>query len=265
MPIDYTPLVEGDALTAANINATFTALKAAVDELDQADLEEGALTDKHLPVSMSSFYFPNGMCKVDDTNSTKEEYSTGVASSSGTVWPLNLQDFSADAGALIAPFGPNTTPTNDTGWRIINPTAGDPLRVDCTNMRLRDTDTFTKLLVRGSVNYHEDPTTTTTYTPTGARGYRGAIFAIGWTDSLGNRHIIERSVRAFHPQSVHLGDTPVTALIGEDDLGGLFISNVFLAVASYQLDDDIVEATKYYPVWLNHGILTVLPLRAGAL
>ena len=99
--------------------------------------------------------------------------------------------------------------------------------------------------------------------------------AIGWEDSAGNRHIVERSVRFYSVAACRQGNASTFTFLTQDDLttlGDLHCSKIFLAIATVRPGHSPAEGTAGRGTYtatdrikIKYYNLSVTPLHAGNL
>lgn len=263
------PLQEGDALTAASIYADRMAtLVTALENIDVADLADGALTENHLQGLSFSTLFSNGYNAISPftlgsldpdygSGGTRDNYRTAFDTNSN----VDFQTFSSDTtSSRTAPYGPPAA--DDEGWAILAFNRNTSYAAEVTLSDTTDLNTSgdpNYLLCRGNVGV---------YSPGGDNGTGDVhVFcaAIGWADGSGNRFIDEKSIRFIESQ--YEGSTlpvlsvltaaKIAAVTGDNDL-----ESVFLAVCGIARGASVSAAETNL---VDFYSLTVTPILAGSM
>lgn len=298
------PVTEGDALTAASINAKAgTDLETPVNDLEEASVERYALDAQHLPDAGFASVFTSGyQAFATNTTHTSEKmvYDNGLPlTSANTAYPYTYQTFDgvvdAPGGGAIAYYGATDsapTPPNYTatpqhifeGWRIpsLNQGLTNKAEVSLAAATNFDTEGIKGVLCRGAVEpiYAGDPKSGTGTPPSFIYPSQASVaVAIGWEDSLGNRHIVERSVRFYSVNACKYGNAGTSTFLKQSDLDGRgngTCNEIFLAVACVRPGDinsaktgspyRTTSAQTYYDhLMIRYYDLSVAPIRAGTL
>ena len=267
MPINYDVLEEGDDLNAASVNGRLSTVGGAgqgVNNLSQEDVERRALRQEHLPSIITPSDFPNGLSKRAPitTLASLPYINTLNTLATGAVPVPGYQTF--DLGAPNGPYGPPAAAA--TGWRIVadlnDPAEAaeigfGPLTASTTSESIGN---YRGLLVRLSIGL--DAVHPGTSGPWGRQGV-AVVIAIGWEDHLGNRSVIERSVRWYNYGNVIKGSLDVFTFIKVEDIGNNNqISKVFGVIASASWG--IANPSYHCPI-IKYYNIDVLPIRAGGL
>lgn len=228
---------DGDAISTANIQAVGDDIRTYVNAIPAADVGPGALQPVHLPGSLDdvSTVFPSGLT-AGFTRLGTAPASAFIRYYNGFITtPYNYQLF--HTGLPTPPYGAPTAWAE--GWRIPqNPGTTERPEIVTANTRL-DTTGYTSLHLTGSVNigqFYGD-----SYGDTGAGIYSLAyqvaiIVGLGWEDGAGNRHVFEKSIRAFGQKNkiqrgtVHHRITQADLSAGDGKMTKLFLVT---AVAGY--------------------------------
>lgn len=267
-PINYNPLKEGDDLNADSLNDRFSETAGAgqgVNNLAQGDLERDALRQEHLPRIITASDFPNGLVKLAPTGTlVSNPYVNRLNDVAGVDLVVPVPDYQTfDLGAPNGPYGPPTT--EDRGWRIIadsNLTANaaeiefGPLTASTVTDSIGN---YKGILVRLGVGYDSfaqgfgAPSTE----------YSAVAVAIGWEDNLGNRNVVERSIRWFNSFSVIKGSLETFTFIKPEDIGNTNqINKVFGVIAGAHWG---VTDPGFNPPIIRYYNLDIMPIRAGEL
>jgi len=268
MPIDYDPLEEGDALNAASVNSRLTAAGGAgqgVNNLSQADLERRALRQEHLPRIITASDFPNGLVKLAPITvvNSSPYINTLNTLATGAVPVPGYQTF--DLGAPNGPYGPPAAAA--TGWRII---ADSNITANAAEITFGPLTALTAspgsignyrgILIRLGVSLMEIDHTT--HGPWGEEGI-AVVVGIGWEDQLGNRSVIERSVRWFNYHSTVKGSLDVFTFIKAEDIGNTNqINKIFGVISSASWG---ATSVNYDSPVIRYYNIDIIPIRAGSL
>lgn len=275
------PVNEGDALTAASINAKAgTDLETPVNDLEESSIERHALDAPHLPSFSMSDIFSNGYEAGDGiTAITAESYGNTLPLSVGPAYPYTYQTFDATAGSAVAIgyYGPVATSITN-GWRIPAYQNNTSVAAEVT---LASATNFTTAEIKGVIcegsiepylanDAAADGSTRATIRP----GLVCLAMAIGWEDGAGNRHVVERSVRFYSVRAVQQGNCSTATFLTPTDLadGDNTCAKIFMVVASVRpgatttnLRDYTGSATASDDLEIQHYNISVLPLKAGDL
>ena len=243
MPINYTKTQEGDVLNAASLNDRFdeiagTGPDRGVNNLAQEDLERVALRRNHLPSIIEAAGFPNGMCKVGPADSTSigpsptiDTYSSFL--NAGVIGlPVAWETTFGGLGAN-PPYGPPGAA--DVGWRI--PATGGVIanaaEIEVGIARVgTNIGNYQGILVRTSIALHGcgQPVLGGTL-PAYTENVPSVVIGIGWEDDLGNRKVLDRSVRWSQVCSRIKGSLDTFTLITAQDIPvGRTLSKVFAVI-----------------------------------
>ena len=272
MPIDYDPLQEGDKLDAASLNDRFNEVGGAgqgVNNLSQSDLERRALRQEHLPRIITSSDFPNGLVKLSPSGAAVSAgYINRLNDWTGATFTVPVPDYQTfDLSAPNGPYGPPTGvhPAN-RGWRIIadNNIAADAAEIEfgplAASTGTGTVGNYTGLLVKLSVE--SDSFITGFLVPTN-ESVPAVVVAIGWEDSLGNRNVIEKSIRWFNSYTAIKASLDTFTFIGADEIGdGNSINKVFGVIASGVWG---VNSQGYRPPTIRYYNIDMIPIRSGVL
>lgn len=279
----YVPFAEGDALTAVNINSRLTTMRTWVNALPARSVQRWGLDAQHVPPqtfgpSQTPELFPNGFIASSPALGGADPfavYDNSLEYTAG-VHPLNYQDFSA--AGVDAPYGPVAADSGG-GWRIPSQAGAASkmeLVLDTPAFRL---DTYgLALLVRAHVEVY---TAIAGYsTDDGVKQYgnmdydlsgaveemvsRCALIGIGFSDGLGNRYVIERTVRWNNIFGVARGVISTSTLLQQEDLaaGNGTIASVFGVVASNRwADPALTSPPPAFDLDLRSYNINILPIR----
>jgi hypothetical protein len=263
-----TPAVEGDPLTAANLNAKAgTELETPVNALDESSIERYALSEQHLPDMGFSSVFTSGYeagAPSDIQTDVELVYDNGLPlTTANTAFPYTYQTFDTNTDATsgaISIYGSTDTlalagyATNPKfiydGWRIpaSHQSTTDPAEVALASATNFDTANISGVICRGGVEPLYSADATNGAASAASNLYIGATsvaLAIGWTDSTANSttgagyHIVERSVRFYSVAACKRGNAGTFTYLTQDDLdvGDGTCASVFLAVACVRPGD----------------------------
>ena len=270
MPINFTPFVEGDAISHTSMNTTFSTLETGVNDLDGSDVERHGLTHDHLP-DMShgeaSGMFANGYSATSSSpnalSGVSETYTNSPPYTAGA-FPYDYQTFSGELPN--PPYGPPNPPGADnaeTGWRILataNVAAdaaliqfGNPAQAySLTDERLRG------ILVRGSVEFTGGLGTNINYC---------ALIAIAFQTEDGGRHVLERTIRFNATVACRAGDMVTSTVITQADLDNVVgtpkISQVMIVIARGRRNTVVPNADV--GIQVRSYNITAIPLMAAEL
>lgn len=270
MPINYDPLQEGDKLDAASLNDRFAETGGAgqgVNNLSQSDLERKALRQEHLPRIVTASDFPNGLTKLSPSGAAVSAgYINRLNDWTGATFTVPVPDYQTfDLSAPNGPYGPPTGvhPAN-RGWRIIADTnvaadaaeiAFGPLTASTASNLIGN---YTGLLVKLGVE--ADSFISGFLSPTYA-ATPAVVIAIGWEDNLGNRNVVEKSIRWFNSFTAVKASLDTFTFIEAEDIGnGNQISKVFGVIASGIWGDN---SNGYRPHTIRYYNIHVTPIRSG--
>lgn len=270
MPIDYEPFVEGDAINHATMNTVFTDLAAGVNALEGEDVQRNGLNHEHLPSlaeNGATEIFRNGYSAEAPSvgaAAAGDTYSNSLPYTGGPTLPYTYQTFSV--AAPNAPHGPTAANDPEGGWRIVaeaNVVAdaasidlGAPTAYDLDDENLRG------ILVRGGIEMINGEAA-------GIIGLyitKSAVVAIGFTDGLNARHVIERSVRFNNTVGSWKGDLVTSTVIRQADLDALGdgqIQEVFMVVARASRSNVLTGQTT--DIVIRNYNITAIPLHAAEL
>jgi hypothetical protein len=271
MPINFTPFVEGDAISHTSMNTTFSTLETGVNDLDGSDVERHGLTHDHLP-DMShgeaSGMFANGYSATSSSANAlvgiSEKYRNSLPYVDTVDFPYDYQAF--NGLAPNPPYGPPGIfiENPESGWRILataNVAAdaaliqfGNPAQAySLTDERLRG------ILVRGSVEFTNGDVTTFD---------RCGLIAIAFQTEDGGRHVLERTVRFNATTACRAGDMVTSTVITQADLDNVVgtpkISEVMIVIARGRRNTNAIGAVDA-GIWVRSYNITALPLMAAEL
>lgn len=281
--------VEGEAINASALNTKAgSLLETPVNDLDESSIERHALSTQHLPTLSMSDLFSSGYEVVSPAAAgvpgNAEEYSNSLPmSAANTAYPYTYQTFdnTAPGGSTVAYYGETSTSGAThkfQGWRIpaYGNLSANAAELPLVSARNFNTERIKGVICRGSVEvYYGNLVGGTGAPPVPAFiGLNSLAIAIGWEDGLGNRHIVERSVRFYSVEACLEGNASAFCFLTQSDLldGDLTCAKIFMAIATCrpsQLtaegaargvsygEDDLIEI-KFYN-------LSVTPLQAGDL
>lgn len=268
MPINYDPLQEGDKLDAASLNDRFSEAGGAgqgVNNLSQSDLDRRAFRQEHLPDIITSSNFPNGLVKYYAPSAVSAPYTNRLNTYVFPNYLVPIPDYQTfDLSAPNGPYGPpSATSPGNRGWRIIadsNLTARaaeiefGPLSATASNI-----GNYKGMLVKLGVEY-SDFGTVMSNTP--LEQLPAVAIAIGWEDNLGNRNIVERSIRLYNTFGEVKGSLNTFTFIKPDDIGdGNQINKVFGVIAAAGWGVALVPGI--YPPIINNYNIDMIPIRSG--
>lgn len=277
----YDPFDEGDALTAANINSRFSSLQTWVNAIPEESVSRWALRKEHLPSqtfgpSQTVELFPNGFtASCTALGNAGFEYDNSLPYSSGPAHPVNYQAISTTAGTSVAPYGTLTTGGAGDGWRIPSlASKAAPMEVDFgTAISSLGDYGMLGLLVRAQIEIFNAATGTFNLlvNPLDAElsqtfMRRCVLMGIGFEDGLGNRYVIERTVRWNVLKGVTRGTISTSTKITDTDLavGDGQIAKVFGVIASQDwADTALTNPPSAWDIVVRHYNISVMPLRAG--
>ncbi len=262
MPINYNQLDEGDKLDADSLNDRFDTLGGAgqgVNNLGQEDLERHALRVAHTPSLITNGDFPNGLGKIGPLGYPGvETYETTLNPGVVGVPAGYLTTFGA-----VAPNAPYGPVVGDTGWRI--PATGNVVAdaAEITFPAITATTAFIGdykgFLVRLGIaldgidpsDDNQDP-----HSPS-------VVIGIGWTDDVGTRRVIDRSIRWCHIQNRVKGSLDTFTFIKQEDIGtGVGIQSVFGVIAGANKNRAVATSPAPQITFYN---LSLIPIRSGEL
>lgn len=274
MPINIDFPEEGDAFTAARLNAALNEVEDTLNALASEDVARGALRRDHLPSPVETEWTdgtPRGGLQAQGPDDPDEEMYFSELASSGTPPTANWDTFSSTttsgSGGAAAPYGPRTSATVAEGWRI--PAHDGDISL-AAELRLengwRPDNTLVDykvagLLVHFSCNLCVKDDTSSQQDPTNENHRGGLFLAVGVEVDDNNsitRHIIRSSVRFFHAENHARGNIGTFAVVTKDDLpqGGL-VTAVFGAV----LSQDVTNTTALgFRTRIDYYDLNYIPL-----
>lgn len=271
MPINYTKTQEGDVLNAASLNDRFdeiagTGPDRGVNNLAQEDLERFALRRDHLPSIIptpSAAHFPSGMCKVgpaDSSAGTIDTYSSFL--NAGVIGlPVAWETTFGGLGAN-PPYGPPGAA--DVGWRI--PATGGVIanaaEIEVGIARVgTNIGNYQGILVRTSIALHGCGQPVGTGPLTYTYNLPSVVIGIGWEDDLGNRKVLDRSVRWSQVCSRIKGSLDTFTLITAQDIPvGRTLSKVFAVICGANKAAAWTDAPSPIIDFYN---IEAIPLRFG--
>lgn len=207
-------------------------------------------------------------------NVSYDRYNNSLALTLGA-YPFDYQTFvgnpigpgpSADTGGPGKRASSNAAETGG-GWRILayRSVGDNTARIDPLGSFRLDDIRIKGVLVRGSYELYNRRDLTPA--DTSRDPMRIAAIAIGWQDSTGVRHIVERSVRFYSTEAVKRGDLVTSTLLKQTDLdadGDGTVNTIFLAIAG-GVRGDVATAETQQDLEVRYYNITTWPLHAGDL
>lgn len=267
---DLTVRAEGDDFNATSIKQPFSDLSTAVNDLEYEAIEREALRgDIHLASLVPAAAFSTDLTRTG--YHAAGAYNIYLSNAS----PPNYQQFGTQAPVAnygsAAPYGRPSVA--DVGWRIINGLTTAPTNSAPAEVRLASASTLAGInlsgaLLSGSVQVAQSNNAPLDAENKTADGDRCLLLAIGFEDSGGTRHIIERSIRWYSLNATEFGSAETTAYVTQTDLDALGGANTqvaafFLAVSGRRRRG--AGLTSSYQTAIGQYHFSVLPIRAGAL
>jgi hypothetical protein len=159
------------------------------------------------------------------------------------------------------------------GWRIVADSSATTqltgaAQVDfvANNLNL-DSERLRGVLVRGSLYVHEASGMPTSIASPYTYLLPSVLLGIGWQDSTGARHVLERSIRWVSIRACWRGEVAVFSFLTQADLDSLgdgTLSNIFLVVANHWWNYSPAPTARVSPEYGQFN-LSVWPLHAGDL
>lgn len=261
MPINYTPLIDGDIFDAARTSTVFDEVRDGVNELALNDVERRALDAPHLP-SLWVDFVVNAHTHGPDSQVAGEQYFNGLPDVSPT-GPVNYQAFS---GVAPAPYG--ATGATNAGWRIIAFDASTSLAnaAESTCGGFLSTAGIQRLKLKGWAEVRlRGASFFDGQDPESNPERRSILIALGFEDGAGARHIIERSVRWNSGFAVRFGSISTTTLLTPTDIAmgdGQVAATFCVLAARKRLEFGSNHVDSGGPYIFRYGH-TAVPLRAG--
>jgi hypothetical protein len=266
MGVDYTPVQEGDDLSSSVLKTKMDAIAAAFDDILPEDIELEGLVESHVPGLGASDVFTAGYEGYSPQVVTAmDTYQNGLPAA-GAPLRHTYQTFST-VGANL-PYGDGGASVQG-GWKIL---AYNNVVADAAEVRIATPDTLTAwglagVLCRGSVHI-QNQNIISTVDMVQNTDRPGFAIAIGFEDTLGNRYVIERSVRHFDIWSMRMGTATTSTLLTQADVnaGDNDLAAVFLVLAGSTANTaNAALAGANNGVQPRHYNLTAIPIHAGSL
>lgn len=268
MPVSIDIAEEGDDFDATKLNAQFTPLQAAVNDLASEDISRGALRRDHLPTPLDDAFFTaatrGGLTALCPPDPNEELYQSGLTLSAG---PPYLGTWQAFNGA--SPYGPVSS---GNGWRI--PAHGGSLTY-AAERRIADTSAspgtqgwgpnnskgVTALLLEFELNLAKSDGYTIGQTSIDPNIDAHLWVAVGYELTSGTRGIIERSIRWFPVESHARGNVGTFALLELEDIPeGQEVAAVFGAVLTQRAAGATALGT---PVYIDYYHFSYEPIHGA--
>lgn len=298
--LDYLPVTDGTALSAALVNALAGGLpQLIINGLPTDYVERYAMDAQHLPTQSYRDVFSTGY-EVTSTTGTINDYLSWYAntlplSAGGTAYPYTYQTMDTNSGTTgsggfnsIAIYGSTGDEVGgtvhlDSGWRIpaTSQTTTNAMQVPLNAATNLDTVGLRGIICRGSIGVTYMRQGASSISGTTAYNYLGtpsAAIAIGFIDGLGAYHIIERSVRFYSGGTCIRGNISAFTFLTQDDLdtlGNGEVTDIFCCLATVRPHDIRAAAAgtgagttrdnQDDVISIERYNLSVLPVRAGSL
>ena len=274
-------VLEGDDLTATNINAVFTALESRFNDIQLADIQRYSLREEHLPslADGGGLFSTYGATNDPNVPTAGEGYLNTIPQGVGGSNGINqyLQSFHPQI------YGPYTTVppgshTADEGWLIPSASAGSS-----TNAMRVPLDAGDDLSGLFGIRVHawlETRETDDNGNPEGGgsgvpsvnEGEPALYMGFGIEDTSGRKHVIARTIRRWSASAINYGCVSSHDIIQASDIAaakvvGVFdddIAAVFTAIITGLWDADKNQHVPTLCYIRNYG-MTVEPLRGGTL
>lgn len=217
MAFEYTPLVEGVALDAASINTRVTSVVDGLNAVKAEDIERYALRAEHLPSTVNTSAFPQGMTALGGTTDYSYNGLFIPVAGGNPVWT----GLSTQGGDEYGPPGGPPGAGEVYGWRI--PKSGARVAEILLNNFVFGSVSTTGILVRFSIEF----TTWDFHTsdPEHTYGWSDEAAATVWAAiglaAGGEATVILPSIRGFTVESHWRGSLDVMACITGDAVSDL--------------------------------------------
>lgn len=290
--VQYPVQEEGDPLTAPILNLVCGAFPNLLVNTTALNLDRYALDSQHLPEQSFSNIFSNGYEAVAATGPIFAQRATycnslPMTASGGTpnqLFPYTYQSMDAVAGTGLAIFGGTQNASGHLyeGWRIPseNQTLTNTAMVTLNAATNFGTANISGVLCRAgvSVSYLQGEAINTSGTDQAIyTALPSAAIAIGWNDTNGFYHIVERSVRFYSGQACVRGNISTSTYLTQADLDTEdgTCARIFLAIATVRPTD--IRAAKdgtsallsrdggVDNLVIEYYNLSTTPIRAGSL
>jgi hypothetical protein len=298
--LDYLPVTDGTALSAALVNALAAGLpQLIINGLSTDYVERYAMDAQHLPTQSYRDVFSSGYEVTSTTTTIGDNLSwyanTLPLSTGGTAYPYTYQTMDPNSGTTgsggfnsIAIYGSTGDESGgtvhlDSGWRIPakNQTTVNAMELPLNAATNLDTVGIRGIICRGSIGVTYMRQGASSISGTTAYNYLGtpsAAIAIGFIDGLGAYHIIERSVRFYSGGTCIRGNISAFTFLTQDDLdtlGNGEVTDIFCCLATVRPHDIRAAAAgtgagntrdnQDDVISIERYNLSVLPVRAGSL